>query len=118
MKTSLLQLPGSGIQVLVSSGPQNSWMLGFAAAGKQPLAIGTYNGAIKYTGFARSSPSLYVDTPNRHAMCKAVSGDFNVLDVQYSSSGAVESLAIDFDQTCGSSIGALHGKLRYHSAVP
>jgi hypothetical protein len=108
----------NGIEVSVANGPRDNWLLGLAAAKGRTLSTGTYSGVVRYTGAALSTPSLYIGSISRRASCATVSGDFNVLDVQYTASGAIESLALDFDQTCNGASGALHGKLRYHSAIP
>lgn len=115
---ALRSLAKNAVQVAVTNGLQDNWLLGLAAANGQRLSIGSFNGATRYTGAVQPTPNLYIDSVSRHATCKTVSGDFDVLDVQYDSTGTIESLAVDFDQTCNGAPGALHGKLRYHSAVP
>ena len=97
-------------------GAANGWKLLLAAPNKQPLAAGVYDGAIRPSRFTSASPGLSVTFGNR--TCSKVSGDFNVLDVQYGGSGGIVSLAVDFDQFCNGRSAGLHGKLRYHSAVP
>lgn len=113
-----LQTAGSSVQVSATQTGGN-WAAGFRAPAGQQLAVGTYNGATKYSTAAGPSAQLFVDMLKARAPdCHVVSGSFTVLDILYVPHGALSSLAVDFSQTCDGAAGALHGKLRYHSAVP
>lgn len=98
----------------------SGWFAEFRAPAGQQLAKGTYNGVTLYSRIAGPSAKMFVNMAKLHApTCNTVSGDFTVQDVQYGGPhGVISSLAIDFDQTCNGAPGALHGQLRFHSAVP
>jgi hypothetical protein len=50
--------------------------------------------------------------------CNTLTGRFEILELVRTPSGGIERCAVDFEQHCEGGVAALHGALRYRSAVP
>ena len=88
------------------------WTLWFSAAEGFKLAPGTYVGGAPF----QASPSLWIGGDGR--TCDSVS-TFTVHELMRNPTGAVTSMAIDFEQRCGNASNPpLFGTIRYNSTFP
>ena len=107
---------GRGVQVTVNGGITNDWTLDFAAPLGQTLQVGTsYDMAQGYPFEPVNIPGLSVFGDGRGC---SVSGRFVILDLQTDVNGEITAFAADFEQHCEPAVAALHGKIRFNSAVP
>ena len=104
---------GRGVQIIVNdpTNPSNSWSLNFDAAGEVPLSIGEYSGA---TRFPFSEPGVGLSVSGQGRGCNTLSGRFKVHYILYTSTMAIRSLAISFEQHCEGSPSALKGTVFYN----
>ena len=85
----------------------------------RPLQVGLYESATRYPFNDSLSPGMSVSGDSRGY--NALSGWFNVLEVSYSASFEILALAVDFaeyGENLTQSGPALHGSLRFNSAIP
>jgi len=94
----------------------SSWTLDFANRRGIDLAPGNYEDATRYPFQSPTRPGLSVSGDGRG--CNRLTGRFIVWEVQYGPTGQLLTLAADFEQHCEASIPALHGAIRFNSAVP
>jgi hypothetical protein len=88
----------------------HSWSIAMDAPRGQPLAIGSYTGAVR-AGFEPSStPGLSVSGDGRG--CNTLTGQFDVNELAYSSSGVLLVFDATFEQHCDGGAAALYGRLR------
>jgi hypothetical protein len=56
---------------------------------------------------------------SQYHYCYGLTGNFEILEVEYDGDGKVLKLAVDFEQRCsGDASGAFKGYARYNSSVP
>ncbi|MBZ5589003.1 MAG: hypothetical protein LAO05_10615 [Acidobacteriia bacterium] len=91
------------------------WDLYFAAPAGTALAPGLYEGATRDGFQSPTTPGLEISGDGRG--CNTLTGRFLVLDAQYSPTGEVQSLAIDFEQHCEGLPPALFGSVRFNSML-
>ncbi|APV50803.1 hypothetical protein BWI17_14570 [Betaproteobacteria bacterium GR16-43] len=106
--------------VLNSSSPSHvavgvgGYVLNLQAPPSRVLGAGPYEAAGGYP-FQGNSPGI--DFSGNGRGC-AGTGRFVILAVSFSGSGAITSLAVDFEQHCDAGAPALWGELRYNSSLP
>ena len=87
------------------------WTLSFAAAGSGALAVGTYENAQRSAD--ETHPGLDVGGQGRG--CNATTGRFVVSEIAHDAAGAVNALALSFEQHCEGAPAALFGEVRYQA---
>ena len=100
---------------LTYQGTEN-WYFHFSAPQGTGLSLGTYHNATRLLGVATSNPGMDVFGAGRG--CNTLTGEFDVLEVLWDTTGTIESLAIDFVQHCEGLMPPLKGSVRYNSTVP
>ncbi|MEA2155343.1 MAG: hypothetical protein QOE11_1483, partial [Solirubrobacteraceae bacterium] len=106
--------PGD-LQVSVSGG-LGAYQMQFAAPPGQALSIGVYDNAQRAPFRQAGHPGIDID--GNGAGCNTVAGRFEVKDVAFDASGAVQRLWIVFEQHCEGVTAALFGELRIGIAAP
>jgi Calx-beta domain-containing protein len=91
------------------------WNLDFAGPSNATLTKGTYYNAQKYPVQPPGVPGLNVYGAGRG--CNTLTGLFNVLRANYSTTGAVTHFSVDFEQHCEGWTPALFGSLRIASTL-
>lgn len=99
--------------VSVAFNGASRWTFSFVAAQGQDFGIGAYEDATRHPFQSPTVPGLDVSGAGRG--CNTLTGRFDVLELTFDASGAVESLAIDFEQHCGGGGPALFGVVRFNS---
>jgi hypothetical protein len=89
------------------------WFADFAAPDNAILTKGVYLNAQRYPFQAPGLPGLDVSGAGRG--CNTLTGNFNVLQASYDTTGNVKSFAADFEQHCEGSAPALFGSVRVKS---
>ena len=89
--------------------------LDFAAPNNQPLAVGTYTGAVRYPFQASNQPGLSVYGDGRG--CNTLTGSFQVLQVTYGAGNTIDAFDATFEQHCEGFTPALRGEIRYNASV-
>ena len=89
------------------------WTLSFAAAGSGALAVGTYENAQRSAD--ETHPGLDVGGQGRG--CNATTGRFVVSEIAHDAAGAVNALALSFEQHCEGAPAALFGEVRYQATT-
>jgi hypothetical protein len=109
-------LPGlavlSGLQVFASAeldGVGHFWDILLGAPSGTPLAPGTYEGTARFP--STDMPLLDVGGDGRG--CNTATGSFDLDDVAVSRYGAVDRLAVSFEQHCEGGVPALRGSLSF-----
>jgi hypothetical protein len=92
------------------------WDVHLAAPSNDVLEPGVYEGAARWPFQLVNQPGLDVSGDGRG--CNTLTGRFEVLEARYRPNGDVLSLAADFEQHCEGLAPALHGAIRFNSAVP
>jgi hypothetical protein len=90
--------------------------LGPPPAAGVPLAVGSYENAVRYTSAGGLSPGL--DLGGNGRGCNTIRGRFDVLEAIYAVDGSVQRFAADFVQHCEGGLRALFGQIRFNSEVP
>lgn len=113
-----LQSSGSPSELrLTVSGPDTSARIFFGAPPGELLQVGSY----EYVGTASAPlwprPGLRFD-PTPYPCATQSRGKFRILEIEFNASAALTKLAVDFSQSCGTSIGRIYGQLRFNSALP
>jgi DNA-binding beta-propeller fold protein YncE len=92
------------------------WRVDIAAPPGQPLSVGPYTGAAR-AGSPRSvgTPGLDVTTDSRY--CNALTGQFDVNELEFSIYGELKTLDVTFEQRCIGATGKLVGRLRIEVPV-
>jgi hypothetical protein len=93
----------------------NWWYANFSAPQGMPLTTGQYISANRWPFQDFDSPGLSVYGNGRG--CNQLSGEFNILEVEYDQTGQISKFAVDFIQHCEFREAALAGSLRYNSDV-
>ena len=109
---------GTSFNVSVSGGTSgDSFGLTFAAPYGQKLHPGLYLDAQRAA--FRESGRAGIDISGDGRGCNEVAGAFDVKDISYTSSGAISSVWLTFEQHCeGPTAPPLYGELRYRRVRP
>ncbi|NDW23097.1 hypothetical protein [Alteromonas hispanica] len=100
----------------VSFNGNDWWNLDLAAPSDEIIGVGVYEGARRYPFQSPTSPGLSFTGSGRG--CNQSSGRFEIFELSYNESGEVESLAVDFEQSCELTNPTLKGQFRYNSNMP
>lgn len=91
----------------------DGWETDFAAPNNAILTAGTYLNAQRFPFQAAGMPGLSVYGAGRG--CNMLTGNFNVTQASYDSSGKVRHFGADFEQHCEGGIPGLFGSVRINS---
>jgi VCBS repeat protein len=107
---------GTGASANLSiDGYDGHWFFAsFAPPSGTTLAVGTYENAARFN--TPTQPE--VDFGGDGRGCNQTGGRFVVHEVQYGAGGAIQKLALDFEQRCEISGPPLYGQVRFNSSVP
>lgn len=100
----------------VSFNGNDWWNLDLAAPSDEVIGVGIYEGARRYPFQSPTSPGLSFTGSGRG--CNQSSGRFEIFELSYNESGKIESLAVDFEQSCELTNPTLKGQFRYNSNRP
>ena len=89
------------------------WMFKFAGANGAPLHVGAYEGAQRQDTSFQQPGHPGMDISGLGSGCNQLAGRFDVRDVAYDGTGALQRLAVDATQYCEGSSRALRVYLRY-----
>jgi len=92
------------------------WNLDLSGPAHAPLAVGSYENAVRFPFETGLSPGISLTGRGRG--CNTVSGRFDVLEVAYAADGRVTRFAADFAQHCEGGAPALFGQIRYNANTP
>lgn len=96
---------------------RNWWYVDFTAPYRAPLTVGNYEGATRHPFQEFTEPGLSMS--GNHRGCNRLSGRFDILEIEYDSSGEnIIKFAADFEQRCETIMPPLYGSIRYNSDVP
>jgi hypothetical protein len=107
-------LHNSANVVTVSINNGDDWYPDFAGPTTARLARGDYENAQAYPGQPAGVPGLSVYGDGRACVS---TGNFQVLQAGYNSSGVLENFSVNFEQQCENFVGALFGWLRYNAKL-
>jgi hypothetical protein len=103
--------------VSVSSFSGNEWFfLDFAAPQGQQLAVGAYEGAVRYPFQGASQPGLSYAMTGRG--CNTLTGRFDVTEAEYGPMGYLVRFSADFEQHCEGGSPALFGHVSISNPPP
>jgi subtilisin family serine protease len=105
----------NGVSFSISGGGQ-SWSLDLAGPQTAPLAVGSYENAVRFPFENGTSPGISLSGDGRG--CNTIRGRFDVLEVSYGGDGSVQRFAADFVQHCEGGLPALFGQIRFNSNAP
>lgn len=112
--TAISHPNGSGVSVSFNTPTYSHWWyLDFAAPDLQPLAVGSYNGAVRYPFQGAGVPGLSVSGDGRG--CNQLTGFFDVHELVLGAGNEVLSFRATFEQHCEGSAPALRGEVRYNA---
>ena len=92
------------------------WYVTIAAPIGQPLAVGSYTGAVRAAFRPTGTPGLEISGNGRG--CNTLTGTFNVTAVTFSSYGDVSLFDATFEQHCEGGTTALFGRIRLEIPPP
>lgn len=99
------------------TGPGQFWSMDFEAPDtSQPMQPGFYPNATRWPFNPQGTAGISVF--GNGAGCNTITGEFNVMEIEFDGGGGVKTLAIDFEQHCEGGAPALFGSLRHNSAIP
>ncbi|XZG69743.1 hypothetical protein ACTSKR_13940 [Chitinibacteraceae bacterium HSL-7] len=104
---------GNGASISVNNG--DYWSMDFAAANKERLHVGKYQNATRFPFQAADGHGLSISGAGRG--CNQLTGEFEVLDVNYNANGQIDRFAATFEQHCEGKTPALRGSVAYNSDV-
>ena len=114
--TFVAQKLANGVEVTFHTADYSSnWTLFFGPASGLTLARNEYEAAQRFAFHSPTKPGMDVSGDGRG--CNTISGRFLVSYVAFTSTGGIQSLAIDFEQHCEGAAPALFGSVRYNSNV-
>jgi hypothetical protein len=90
------------------------WHLQFIAPDSQPLAVGSYTGAV-LGGATPGHPGLEVMGYGR--ACTSITGAFSIEELSVGGDGTLLAFAATFVQHCDGGVPALYGDIRFNSTV-
>lgn len=98
---------------LTAIGPAYSfwWYFDFAASGKVPLGVGTYDSARRYPFAVGNGLSI----SGNGAGCNQLTGRFVVREIEYGPGDTVLRFSADFEQHCEDQDAGLFGAIRYNA---
>jgi hypothetical protein len=115
--TGSLPQGGGDFRASAIQGPYTHWWyVNIAAPVGQPLAIGSYTGAFRAPFRPAGSPGLDVYGDGRG--CNTLTGQFDVNEVSYASTGELLGFDATFEQHCEGGSAALFGRIRIENAPP
>jgi hypothetical protein len=91
------------------------WFVDIAATSGEPLAEGSYIGALRYP-FNDDAPGLSVDGDGRG--CNTLTGQFDVNEISHASTGELLVFDATFEQHCEGFDPALFGRIRIENPPP
>lgn len=95
----------------------NGWYVHLAAPEGEPLQVGSYTGATRAGFRAPGTPGIDLYGGGRG--CNTVTGDFDVLAIQYDEGGNLTLFDATFVQHCGGDPSfATYGRVRYDAHAP
>ena len=92
------------------------WDLDLSAATGSVFGVGDYENAERDAFKSAGHPGLELYGDGRGS--NTLTGDFQVLEVQFDNNGNLLKFAANFDQHSEGGVPALHGQVRYNSTVP
>ncbi len=111
--TSRLAYDG-GVETFVQESDQRD--LTFAPPKGSQLQKGTYEDAQRAPFREGKHPGIDIGGAGRG--CNEITGRFTILEFSYDyATGAIQHLAVDFEQHCEGGDPALYGQLRYHATL-
>lgn len=111
----LLSAPTPNIATFEINNGQG-WAADFAGPNSSlRLGKGDYENAQRYPFQATGTPGLSIYGDGRG--CNTLSGNFQVLQAGYNTSGVLQSFSANFQQNCEGMTPALFGWLRYHTKL-
>jgi hypothetical protein len=94
-----------------------NWSLNLVAANREEIEVGQYTSVRVYPYQSVSEHGMLLSS--QYHYCYGLTGNFEILEVEYDGDGKVLKLAVDFEQRCsGDASGAFKGYARYNSSVP
>ena len=102
--------------VAITTGHVESWRLYFAAANNALLQVGKYTNAARYPFQEITENGLSFSGSGRG--CNDLTGQFEIFEVEYNSTGDTTKLAVNFEQHCSNDTAALFGYFRFNSDLP
>jgi hypothetical protein len=91
------------------------WSLRFGGANEEEPRIGLFTNAKRHP-FSDASPGFDVDSDHRG--CNRLSGQFEILELEYNDAGVVTAFAANFVQKCEETGPPLFGSIRINSCIP
>jgi hypothetical protein len=91
------------------------WSLMFGGANKERARVGLFTNAKRYP-FSDASPGFQVNSDHRG--CNQLSGQFEILELEYTDAGVVTAFAANFVQRCEKTGPPLFGSVRINSSIP
>jgi hypothetical protein len=90
------------------------WYLNFAGPNNEPLHMGSYTGATRFP-FNSTGPGLDVSGNGRG--CNMLTGQFDVMQVEYGPDGVPTTFWATFEQHCEGAVPALRGEICFGKGV-
>lgn len=104
---------GNEVRLQFNSPTWSSWWdISFAAPGGVPLVPGSYEGASRFQ-FGGAGPEMSISGDGRG--CNSLTGRFDVLEIAFGPSGALERFAANAEQHCEGAAPALFVAIRYRA---
>jgi hypothetical protein len=91
------------------------WSLTFGGTNKEEPRIGLFTNAKRYP-FSDASPGFSISSD--HCGCNELSGQFEILELEYDEAGVVTAFAANFVQRCEKIGPPLFGSIRINSCIP
>jgi hypothetical protein len=91
------------------------WYLDFAGPDNQPLTVGTYRGATRYSYQLPGGAGIEIDGIGH--TCQSLTGSFEVRQITYGVNNTIESFSAAFEQHCEDAAPALFGEIRLNPYV-
>ncbi|HEY6958190.1 MAG TPA: hypothetical protein VI814_05160 [Candidatus Limnocylindria bacterium] len=92
------------------------WYVSLAAPHNMPLAVGTYDGAVRTMSRTGSQPGI--DVSGDSGGCNVVSGFFTVEEVTFGWDGSLVTFQATFHYYCDNSLSLQHGRIRIENPPP
>jgi len=103
----------NGASFNITSGSE-WWYLNFAGPNNEPLHMGSYKGATRFP-FNSTGPGLDVSGNGRG--CNMLTGQFDVMQVEYGPDGVPTTFWATFEQHCEGAVPALRGEICFGKGV-
>ena len=92
------------------------WYIDIVAPPGQPLAVGSYTGAVRDISQTATTPGVDVSGDGRG--CNTLTGQFDVNEIGYNSFGDLQVFDATFEQHCEGATPALFGRIRLEIPPP